>query len=214
MTLALVQQWAPHVVQAWFRNTDGQRPEENDAFFDRLLHCEEPAVRYEGTMRLNDGRRDFQLEGAIDVWPERHAFSWGDACLLHVSTAQESFGVWSPPDAPSWVGLFLRGQSIVPTGDATLHGDENAHLSITYLEPRREGPTTFELDGPFDLEIGEFLAVAGPHGSIRIETGEVHSLAEDGALDTWEVHHRWTAETRVDEPGWIRVGAVALALAE
>jgi hypothetical protein len=101
------------------------------------------------------------------------------------------------------VGLLLSGQSIVPTGDATLHGDDDAHLSITYLEPRKEGPTTFELDGPFDLEIGEILAVSGPRGALRIDTGEVHSLAEDGALDTWEVRHRWTAETRVDEPGWI-----------
>ena len=159
-------------------------------------------------MLLNDGRRDLRLEGSIDVEPERHSFSWGEACLLHVSTAHESFGVWSPPDAPAWVGLLLSGQSIVPTGDATLHGDDNAHLSITYLEPRKEGPTTFELDGPFDLEIGEVLAVSGPRGALRIDTGEVHSLAEDGALDTWVVRHRWTAETRVDEPGWIRVGAV------
>jgi outer membrane protein assembly factor BamB len=208
MTLALVQRWAPRAVQAWFRDAGNQRPEENDAFFDRVLHCEEPAVRYEGTMLLNDGHRDFRLEGSIDVEPERHTFSWGDACLLHVSTAHETFGVWSPPDAPAWVGLLLSGQSIVPTGDATLHGDESAHLSITYLEPRQQGPTTFELDGPFDLEIGEALAASGPHGSIRIETGEVHSLAEDGALGTWEVHHRWTAATTVDEPGWIRVGTV------
>jgi hypothetical protein len=210
MTLALVQRWTPRVVQAWFRDASGQRPEENEAFFDRLLHCEEPAVRYDGTMLLDDGLRDFRLEGAIEVHPERHAFPWGEACLLHVSTAHESFGVWSPPDSPSWVGLLLRGRSVVATGADTLAGDENAHLAIEYLEPRQEGPSTFEADGPFEIEIAnEVLAVNGIHGSIRLATGEIHSLAEGGALDTWEVHHRWSAATRVDDPGWVRVGTVS-----
>ena len=160
-------------------------------------------------MLLNDGLRDFRLEGAVEVHPERHAFPWGEACLLHVSSAHESFGVWSPPDSPSWVGLLLRGQSVVPTSDTTLAGDETAHIAIDYLEPRHEGPSTFETDGPFEVEIAnDVLAVTGIHGSIRIATGEVHSLAEGGAIDTWEVHHRWRAATRVDDPGWIRVGTV------
>ena len=209
MTLALVQSWTPRVVQAWFRDAGGRRPEENEAFWDRLLHCEEPAIRYTGTMLLDDGRRDFRLEGAIEVHPERHVFPWGDACLLHVSSAHDSFGVWSPPDSPSWVGLLLRGESIVPVEGNALHGDENAHLVIEYLEPRQEGPSIFEVDGPFDVEIANgVLAVTGADGSIRIATGELHSLAEGGLMDTWEVHHRWSAATRIDAPGWIRVGTV------
>ncbi len=209
MTLALVQRWAPRVVQAWFRDASGERPEDNEAFFDRLLHCEEPAIRYDGTMLLDDGLRDFRLEGMIEVEPERHAFPWGEACLLHVSTPHDSFGVWSPPDAPGWVGLLLRGQSVAATGDDSFAGDANAHLSIDYLVPRQDGPTTFEAQGPFEVAMRDgIIAVNGLHGSTTLQTGEIHSLAESGELDTWEVHHRWSAATRVDGPGWIRVGTV------
>jgi hypothetical protein len=209
MTLALVQSWAPRVVQAWFRDAGGERREDTDAFFDRLLHCEEPAIRYDGTMLLDDGLRDFRLEGIVEVRPERHAFPWGEACLLHVSTLHDRFGVWSPPDGPSWVGLMLRGQSVAPTEDGALVGDASAHLAIDYLVPRQDGAVTFETVGPFELSIEEgVLSVTGTHGSIRLDVGEVHSLAEGGELHTWQRHHRWSVASRIDGPGWIPVGTV------
>ena len=110
-------------------------------------------------------------------------------------------------DRRDWNPLALSGDGIRPNAEGELVGEAGAWIQVQHLEPRVSGPVVFDAAGPFTLSIEDDLTVTGPQGVFTLPTGELRSFDSDESL-TWSVQHRWTAATRVDHPGWVRVGVL------
>lgn len=130
---------------------------------DRLLRCDGPAARFEGTAVLQDGLVERRIAGRISARPVPHALDGLPGCLIDVSLAGVPLGTWSSPSLPGWVELGLtlddRGGgdaaslSLPPVGVAGFpDGPVDGLLEIDALRPGADERESIHIDGELWLE--------------------------------------------------------------
>lgn len=196
--------WTPRVARAWPQ----ERWDGHEEFFDKLLHCEVPASRFDGTLELDDGVRSLVLEGSIDVIPEVSQLESGGNCLLHVRSAGQHHGVFSPPDEDSVAGIVIEAAGVVQQDARTLVGPPGAWAQVDYLLPWQASGVVHQVTGPFVLTLGEAgLSIEG-QAPLQLQTGALVFPDHTEEGPAWRITRSWTGTTVLDDPGWVAIGVL------
>lgn len=182
---------------------------------DRLLRCEGPPARFEGTAVLQDGLVERRIAGRISARPVPHVLDGLPGCLIDLSLAGEPLGTWSSPSLPGWVelGLTLDDRdggdaselALPPVGVAGFpDGSVDGRLEIDALLPGASERERLSLDGalwlerplpwepspsadPGDLVVydGEAEALRLPADGLIYAEIGVHADGEDAPVVSW-----------------------------